>query len=83
MGDDEDGDIIVYSSGPDMCLRAMYFTVDILRLIFSYYPMDIHYTYSNESKEFNLVRTINWVSKVNQKGELECNIRERVKQINK
>lgn len=37
MGDDEDGNIIVYSSGPDMCLRAMHFTVDILRLILSYY----------------------------------------------
>lgn len=52
MWDDEDGNIIVYSSGPDVCLRAMHFTVDILRLILSYYPMDIHYTYSNESKEF-------------------------------
>lgn len=37
MGDDEEGDINVYSSEPDMCLRAMYFTVDILRLILSYY----------------------------------------------
>lgn len=57
----------------------MYFTVDILRLILNYYPMEIHYTYSNESKEFYPLRIIDWVSKVNQKGKLECNILERVK----
>lgn len=45
--------------------------------------MDIHYTYSDESKEVTLMSIIDWVSKVNKKGKLECNILKKVKQINK